>query len=158
MNVHEIIDKFVASVDSAEANFRRVENAFWVDEFEAKLPKHLPASFRSLITRYSFAPFDCGALSFFAKLGDGSNEDLSVAILRDRFISDATLQAGFVQFARPSCGSYDPICFDTNRSRSRREFPIVRLDHEAILCRDRIRVIETVEDSFLKFALKKTRA
>ena len=157
MNVHEIIDRFVSSVVSPEANFRRVENALWIDDLEAKLPKRFPASFRSLITRYSFAAFDCGELSFFANLGDGSDEDLSVAVFRDRFLSDATLQAGFIQFARPVGGSYDPICFDANRSRSNQEFPIVRLDHEAILCRDKIRVIEEVADSFLKFALEKTK-
>ncbi len=157
MKIHEIIDRFVSSVVSPEANFRRIENALWIDDLEAKLPKRFPASFRSLITRYSFAAFDCGELSFFANLGDGADEDLSVAIFRDRFISDATLQAGFVQFARPVCGSYDPVCFDANRSRNRREFPIVRLDHEAILCRDKIRVSNELADSFLEFALEKTK-
>ena len=157
MNIHEIIDRFVASVIDSEANFCRIENALWINNLEKKLPKRLPVSFHSLISRYSFARFECGELSFFANLGNGSNEDLSIAIFKDRFISRVTLQAGFIQFARPADGSYDPICFNTNIPRNRREFPIVRLDHETILCQDKIRITEEISDSFLKFALEKTK-
>ena len=59
-----------------------------------------------------------------------------MAILNDRIIADATLKAGYIQFTRPESGSYDPICFDATHAVSDREFPIVRLDHEEILCRD----------------------
>ena len=78
-------------------------------------------------------------------------DDLSVAIFIDRFIAEATLTSGYIQFARPEGGSYDPICFDARRSLSNREFPIVRLDHEDILCRERIRSVATVSDSFYRF-------
>lgn len=152
MNVHELIDQFVAIVDSLESNFRRIESAPWIADLEAKLAKRLPVSFRSLVTRYSFSAFDAGALSFFSNLGDGSDEELSVAIFRDRAIADVTLKAGYIQFARSADGSYDPICFDANRSSKNREFLIVRLDHEEILCRGRIRIAETLADSFFRYA------
>src|SRR5215216_364719 len=152
MNVHELGDQFVARVGSPESNFRRIENAPWIVDLEAKLTKRLPSSYFSLVTRYSFSAFDAGALSFFANLGNDSDEELSVVIFKDRFIADATLKAGYIQFARPVDGSYDPICFDINRSSKNREFPIVRLDHEEILCRDRIRVSGRVADSFFRYA------
>lgn len=155
MNVHEIIDKFVENIDAPKANFQRIENIDWIDEFEAKLPKRLPLSFYSLITRYSFEAFDFNGLSFFPN--NVADENLSITILKDRLIAEVTLQNGFIQFARPADGSYDPICFDTNISRNRREFPIVRIDHEAILCRNKIKIIETLYDSFLKFVLEKIR-
>lgn len=155
MNVHEIIDRFVEKVDSPEVNFERIEKNDWIDAFEAKLPKRLPISFYSLITRYSFNAFDCDGFSFFPN--NNTDENLSITIFNDKLISEIILQNCFIQFARPDDGSYDPICFDTNISRSRREFPIVRIDHEAILCRNKIKIIETLYDSFLKFVLEKIR-
>lgn len=149
MNVHEIIDKFIESINSPEINFQRVEKNKWVDHFETKLPKRLPVSFYSLISRYSFNAFDYNGLSLFAN--NVTEPNLTVEIFKDRFISEVTLQNGFIQFARSDDGSYDLICFDTNNSRSRREFPIVRIDHESILCRNKIRIIKVVSDSFLKF-------
>jgi hypothetical protein len=85
-------------------------------------------------------------------LGNGSDEELSVAIFRDRAIADATLKASYIQFARPVGSSYDPICFDANRASKNREFPIVRLEHEEILCHGRIRVSEMLADSFFRYA------
>jgi hypothetical protein len=151
MNVGELIDQFVVLIDPAGRVFRRVESAPWIDGLEARLPKRLPASFRSLVTRYTFAAFDIGGLSFFANRGVDSDDELSVAVFNDQFIADATLKAGYIQFARPQGGSYDPICFDARRSVSNREFPIVQLDHEDILCRERIRSVAMVSPSFYRF-------
>ncbi len=152
MNVDELIDQFVERVVAPENNFWRIENASWIVAIESRLPKRFPESFRSLVTRYSFSAFDAGSLSFFSNLGDDSDDELSVSMFRDRIIADATLRAGYIQFARPVGGSYDPICFDANHSSKNREFPIVRLDHEEILCRDRIRVLERPADSFFRYA------
>lgn len=152
MNVDELIDRFVERVDSPESNFRRIESAPWIDALESRLPKRFPASFRSLLTRYSFSAFDAGLLSFFSNLGDDSHEELNVAIFKDRIVANTTLRAGYIQFARPVDGNYDPICFDANHSSKNREFPIVRLDHEAILCRDRIQIAGKLADSFIRYA------
>ena len=132
MNVVELIDKFVTFIDPGSGIFRRLESAPWIDALETKLPRRLPASFRSLVTRYVFPRFEAGGLHFFANQGDDSPDDLSVAIFLDRFIAEATLMSGYIQFARPEGGSYDPICFDARRSVSNREFPIVRLASKQI--------------------------
>ena len=152
MNIHSTIDEFVACVDPAGDIFRRIEGGLWVEALEAKLPKRFPVSFRSLITRYAFQPFEAAGISFFANTGEDSDEELAVTMFRDRNISEVTMKAGYLQFARPEDGSYDPICFDASRKVSNREFPIVRLDHEEILCRDRIVVSKPVADSFYRFA------
>ncbi len=151
MNVRELIDQFVILIDPTGTVFRKVESVPWIDALETKLPRRLPASFRSLVTRYAFPSFEAGHLHFFANEGDDSRDELSVAISHDQFIADATLNSGYIQFARPEGGSYDPICFDARRSVSNREFPIVRLDHENILCRERIHSVATISDSFYRF-------
>jgi hypothetical protein len=57
---------------------------------------------------------------------------------------------GFIQFARPGDGSYDPICFDARRSANNREYPIVRLNHENILCRNEIGSPKNIAASFYR--------
>jgi hypothetical protein len=152
MNVHELIDRFVICVAQSDCLFESIKDAPWIAQLEHKLPKRLPASFRSLVTRYSFATFEAGRLSFYANMGTDDINEMSVAIFRDHLIADATLKAGYIQFARPATGSYDPICFDARRSANNREFPLVRLDHEEILCHERVYVSERVADSFYGFA------
>jgi hypothetical protein len=151
MNIHGIIDQFVACIDPSASIFHRLESAPWVEVLETRLPKRFPTSFQALLTRYAFQTFDADGISFFANTGGDSNEELSVAIFNDRIIADTTMKAGYIQFARPEGGSYDPICFDARLAVNNREFPIVRLCHEEILCRDRILVSETIADSFYRF-------
>src|SRR4051812_35911436 len=98
MNIDAIIDAFVARVDPPGDILRRVESAPWVEPLEAKLPRRFPASFRSLITRYTFPAFDAGGLSFFSNTGSDLREELGVAIFEDTAIAGATLSAGFIQF------------------------------------------------------------
>lgn len=134
---------------------KAVRSARWLAAFERRLPKPYPPSFRSLIHRYSFAQFEVGPVLLFANTGDTDWDnhlfsELSVAIFQDKRISQKTMENGFVQFARPVTGGYDPICFDTNRSGRNCECPVVRIDHEEILCRDGLSVIEEVAPSFIE--------
>jgi len=152
MNIAELMDQFVVKVDPSNVIFTKIAEAAWIEVLESKLPRRLPSSFRSLVTRYAFAPFDIGPLRFFGNTGLDEKDDLNVVIFRDRTMAQATLKNGYIQFARPDTGSYDPICFDAKKSAANREFPIVRLDHEQILCNGRIKVVEKVADSFFKFA------
>ena len=117
---------------------------------ETNLPRQLPASFRSLVTRYTFPTFAIAGISFYENKGAGSPDELSAAIFKDRIMAGVILKSGYIQFARPESGSYDPICFDARHAVKNREFPIVRLDHEAILCRSQIRVVSTLAESFYR--------
>jgi hypothetical protein len=152
MNIDAIIDAFVAHVDPPGEIFRRAASTPWVEPLEAKLPRRFPASFRSLVIRYTFPAFDAGGLSFFSNTGGDSRDELGVAIFADAAIAGAALGAGFIQFAQPDSGSYDPVCFDARRPASNREFPVVRLDHEDILCRGGVSGLKTVAVSFYQFA------
>ena len=152
MKIAELMDQFVVTADPSNVIFTRIAEAAWIEVLESKLPRRLPSSFRSLVTRYAFASFNIGRLMFFGNTGLNEEDDLNVGIFRDRTMAQATLKNGYIQFARPDTGSYDPICFDAKKSAANREFAIVRLDHEQLLCNDRIKVVEKVADSFFKFA------
>ena len=64
MNLVELIDKVVAFIDPGSGVFRRLESAHWIDALETNLPRRLPASFRSLVTRYVFPRFEAGGRRF----------------------------------------------------------------------------------------------
>ena len=149
MSIHELIDKFVNLLDERGSLFCRIESAPWIEGFETNLPRQLPASFRSLVTRYTFPGFVIAGISFYENKGVDSPDELS-AIFKDRIMAGVMLKGGYIQFARPESGSYDPICFAARRPVKKREFPVVRLDHEAILCRGEIRVVSTPAESFYR--------
>jgi hypothetical protein len=119
--------------------------ASWLAEVESQLPFPLPPTLRSLVSRYLFPSFDAGPLTFFS-VGCESDRLLEFrwAILGDRYMSPFLLKNGFVQFARPAGGHYDPVCFDLRGSRRKQEPKVVRIDHEEILCSERLRIVETI--------------
>lgn len=120
----------------------------WIDAFEAKLPGHLPRSYRSLITRYEFPAFELGPVRLFANTGgviDGAWE-LARAVFHDTHLSAPLLAAGFVQFGRVG---WDPVCFDFNRRRNDGECPVLQFDHEADVVEKPVQVVAELAGSFL---------
>jgi hypothetical protein len=150
--VDHVVDHFAARLASLKiTQINEIKIARWIEDFEKKLPKALPGSYRSLVTRYSFQSFDLRGISFFGNTGtsNDNSDDLVVASLADRHITDTLLYSGYVQIGRPDTGDYDPICFDTNKPKQNREYSIVRIDHEEVLCNHRIKVRVEVATSFL---------
>ncbi|GAO01228.1 SMI1/KNR4 family protein [Anaeromyxobacter sp. PSR-1] len=131
----------------------------WVDEFEAKLPGRLPRSYGSFVTRYLFPAFDVGPVTLFANTGGGVGErwELVQAAFWDEHLSTPLLAAGFVQFGRPSGGSYDPVCFDLNKTTNAGECPVVQLDHEAALMGGKVQVVADIAPSFMALLAREPR-
>ncbi len=149
-NVHDTVDEFVRVVRLAGVPVSPLDDTLRVEQFENKLPARLPVSFRSLIARYAFPAFTVGALDLFANNVEDEQE-LTRAVFADQIMAGATHRAGYIQFARPADGSYDPVCFDTRVRAGNREYTVVRLEHEAILIKSRIVVREAVAKSFFEF-------
>jgi len=151
MNIHDLIDRFVRLIDPSGAMFHRIEGAPWIDALETRLPRRFPVSFHSLITRYTFSAFEAGGIHFFANTGGEALDELAIGIFNDAIIAGVAREAGYIQFARPEDGSYDPVCFDARRSANNREYSIVRLNHEDILCRNEVGSPAKIYDSFYRF-------
>jgi hypothetical protein len=127
------------------------QGASWIPELEGQLPFGWPLTFRSLISRYLFPSFECGPLQFYSVgVTDPIQEvsELRTAVLRDRPLLAVLWKNGYLPFARPEDGSYDPVCFDRRKKADSTEPAIVRIDHEEILCRDRLRIKQIVSPSF----------
>jgi hypothetical protein len=148
-------DGYPSDHDDADYVWRIMSAAStpWLDSFEALLPCPFPPSFRSLIRRYVFADFEVGPLWLPANTGEPLFYELSTFFVKDAHLFGTLIQNGFLPFARPDTGCYDPICFDTKRKLTHGEFPIVRVEHEAILCFDRIGSVWDVAPSFLDFVI-----
>lgn len=80
----------------------------------------------------------------------GGADDIYTAIFEDKIMSLFLLDKGYLQFARPDCGSYDPICFNTNKKRGD-EYEIVRICHESILCNNKLKIINVIAPSFRRW-------
>ncbi len=50
-------------------------------------------------------------------------------------------------------GNYDPVCFQISTRHGNHEYKILRLDHEAILCNERVVVVEHIASSFRQLVL-----
>ena len=167
MNYKKSIDIFVCKIKDSDLIFEKRDLSEQTENLEDRLDKKFPKSFCYLISNYAFAPFEIEPIYFYANHREGflsedekpffydefdlSKNNLSNAIFQDKIICKLLSANGFIRFARPFDGSYDPICFDAGKKKAASEFPIVRLDHEEILCNEMIKINQHISDSFLAF-------
>lgn len=119
----------------------------WVETLEARLPFRIPAVYHSLVARYIFPAFELGDIYFFANTPEGTAfHEFRARIFLDEHMSPKLLEQGFLQLGNPAGGGYDPVCFDMNRA-SETDAPVAQLDHEEILCNDRIVIVHEVAAS-----------
>ena len=107
--------------------------------------------FKVLISRYRFCQFEVGPIMFFA------NYRRTCFFTSSRIMylrTNICLRFYFTRlFAiRPGCRRhYDPICFTPGGLNDKKESPIVCLDHEEILIRDRVKIMEEISPSIEEF-------
>jgi len=63
------------------------------------------------------------------------------------------LQNGYIPFGKGAYCDYDPVCFAV-KSRKNRDYRIVKIDHEEILCNYRIKVVSRLAPSFRALVLQ----
>jgi hypothetical protein len=149
-NTDQIIDDFVNSLNRNGGNILKFDGIDWIDPILKRFPAKYPPSFLSLISRYVYDSFDINEICLFANHGDKSHYDLSEAVFKDKLIFQTTTANGFMQFSKPSDGSYDPICFDIRKRKKFGEYKVVRLDHEKILQFEEIKVVKNIAESFVE--------
>jgi hypothetical protein len=145
----KLIESFAAMVKQHGVPIREEYNKSRLGLFEGKLPKRLPQSFASFLSRYSFPEFDVVGISLFGWDSD-SNPYIEEASAAKGSLSELLLPAGYVQIGRPDTGNFDAICLDLNKPVQNREYRIVQVDHEDILCNWRVRVSGELWPSFIK--------
>jgi NADPH:quinone reductase-like Zn-dependent oxidoreductase len=61
---------------------------------------------------------------------------------------------GYLRFAMGPDMDYDPVCFDMDSRKKNREMRVVKIDHEEILCDNRIKVVAELAPSFEALVLQ----
>jgi hypothetical protein len=145
----KLIETFASKLRFLEVPIRSEDNKARLELLEAKLPRRLPPSFASLLSQYSFPSFDVAGISLFGWESD-SSVYIEEASAPKGSLSELLIPAGYVQIGQPDTGSFDAICFDLNKKCQNREYRIVQVDHEAILCNWRVRVSGELWPSFIK--------
>jgi hypothetical protein len=141
-----LVESFVSKLNASGLAIQTENNTSRLSELEARLPKRLPQSFTSLLSLYSFSSFDVCGISLFA-WDKASNGYLDAT---KGPLAEMLLPAGFVQIGRPDTGDFDAVCFDLNTPKQNREYQIVRIYHEEILCNSRVKIRGKLWPSFRK--------
>ena len=178
MDDQRLVDEFVASftrLDDLIVHSKLVVppelQTDWIDGFERwrpfavhtdraalaqvyrRLPSRFPPLYELLILSYRWLEVDLQLLELLPNPPGPTLEPLIEGIFRDPIFVKVLIPKGYIPFAMAS-DSYDPICFDTTRPTKRGDCPIVRFEHESILCDERIRDFEVIEPSFRSLVLR----
>jgi hypothetical protein len=73
---------------------------------------------------------------------------------KDAFLWECLLRGGYVQFGKGTSMDYDPFCFDISSRKKNRDCRIVKMDHEEILCNNRLKVVTELAPSFEDLMLR----
>jgi hypothetical protein len=126
-----------------------------------KLPARFPPLFERLVLSYRWAEID---LQLFTLLANPPVPDLSrffEQISKGPALWAALIAAGYLQFAKGPDMDYDPVCFDIKSRRKNGDCRIVKIDHEEILCNNRVKVVAQLAASFedlVKDTIRKAEA
>ena len=102
----------------------------------------------SYLLRYRWAEVDLRKFTLLANPpGDGLGGFLH-QISKDQAIWKGLKQTGFIQFGKAAGGNYDPICFDRASREKNGDYGIVRIDHQEILCNNRVKLSAEIAPSF----------
>jgi hypothetical protein len=110
------------------------------DQLEAlyrKVPGPFPALYERLVLSYRWLEVHLETVMLLGNPPGPTLDGLASAILRDAVLVNTLLPARLIPFGRVSGGGYGPMCFDL-RARKRDDCPIVQVEHESVLCHDRI--------------------
>lgn len=150
MKLSARIDAVVDRLRDKGADLQLLQNPEWIPNVEKRIGRSLPETYRDLVLRYSFPPLEIGPVILFSNLGDQSFDDITSAPFRDVILSPWIVQAGYFHFACTSVGNYDPVCLKLSTAQyPKQRTPVVKFDHEAILCERPPVSRETISESFL---------
>ena len=120
----------------------------------AKLPARFPPLFERLLLTFRWAEVHLDTYSLIANPPGSDLEGFFGTISEDRGLWDALIPAGYLRFAKGPDMDYDPVCFDMNSRKKNREMRVVKIDHEEILCNNRVKVVAELAPSFEDLVLQ----
>jgi hypothetical protein len=114
----------------------------------SKLPARFPRLFERLVLSFRWAAVELDCYSLLANPPGPGLSGLLQQLSNDQHMWKHLLETGHIQFGRGSDTDYDPVCFDISSRTGNRDYKIVKIDHEEILCNERVKVIKELAPSF----------
>jgi hypothetical protein len=123
-------------------------------EVYAKLPARFPRLFERMVLSYRWAEVDLGTYTLLANPPGPDLTGLLHQISKNSGLWEALIPAGFIQFGKGPDLDYDPVCFDIKTRKQGGDCRIVKIDHEEILCNNRMKVVAELAPSFYQLVLQ----
>lgn len=129
---------------------RRVSDAAHeqLESIYAELPARFPPLFQQLVLSYRWAEISLGKYRLVENPPGADFSGLLAAMKKDDFMWNHMIRAGYIRFGKGPDMDYDPVCFDISSRRKNQDYRIVKLDHEEILCNERIKVVAELAPGF----------
>jgi hypothetical protein len=120
----------------------------------SKLPARFPRLFERLVLSYRWAEVDLQSYRLLANPPGPGLGGLLHEISQAPTLWRCLLEAGYIQFGKGPDVDYDPVCFDISSRTKNGDYKIVKIDHEEILCNDRVKVVAELAPSFEQLMLR----
>ena len=125
-----------------------------LDAIYKDIPARFPPLYEQLVLSYRWAEVD---LRNYRLLANPPGTDLSrflKEILSHKALREELAPDGYLQFGKGAELNYDPVCFDFKHRLRDGDCRVVRIDHEEILCNNRVREVEELARSFRQLVLQ----
>jgi hypothetical protein len=120
----------------------------------ARIPARFPPLYERLVLSYRWENVDIRCCTLLANPPGADLSGLFVKISYDATLWTQLTRGGYVPFAWGPAGSYDRVCFDLKSRKKSGDCNIVLVNHEEILCNNRIRTISEIATSFEDLVLQ----
>ena len=125
-----------------------------LEEVYAELPARFPRLFERMVLSYRWAEVDLGTYTLLANPPGPDLNEFFRQISKDPGLWEALIPAGYIQFGKGPDLDYDPVCFDIKTRKQGGDCRIVKIDHEEILCNNRVKVVAELAPSFYQLVLQ----
>ena len=112
-----------------------------------------PPLFERLVLSYRWAEVDLGSYRLVANPPGTGLDALLPEMSKDPIIWNCLLEAGYIQFGKGPDIDYDPVCFDISARTKNNDCKIVKIDHEQILCNNRVETVAELAPTFEQLML-----
>jgi hypothetical protein len=143
-----LLERFAASIEKRWAPVKCATDPHRLTALHAQLSGRLPPLYERLVLSYRWEEVDIRSCTLLANPAGPNLDGLFLQISRDPALWTQLSRSGYIPFGKGSGGSYDPVCFELKSRKKSGDCKIVRIDHEEILCNNRIKVIAEIAPSF----------
>ncbi len=119
-----------------------------LDAVYSILPARFPPLYEELVLSYRWPDVDLRLFTLFANPLGADLRQFQKRMSADKYMYDFLIRSGYIPFGRGTDIDHDHVCFELKSRRQNAEFRVVKIDHEEILCFDRLKVVGELAPTF----------